>query len=199
MLKKIPFAVTMLAFLAVCGCETDKAPLTRTEDNSGVLLGGQGGMPALGWDTPVPVSATQFKAVQHFTPGDAIYGCDAGLNWRSDTVAYSDGIPPSATNPIRMMFVRYMMNGTQKEVVVRGNTLFLMADGSFKQAQTLSPGNLLQGADGSQVQVQALMAGLWIRGIQSISTSSGSSSDGILIAVNGLLIPDFAYVRSHNL
>ncbi len=197
MFKRSPLTMMILAVLMIFGCETDKSPLTR-EDGGG-LLGGSQGFSTFGWDTPVAVSATEFKTIQNILPGDAIYGCDASLEWRSETVTYSDGVAPSPRNQLTMIFVRYLLMGEQRQIVVTGGTLFLMADGSFQQAQSLYQGMLLQGADGSQVPVQAVMKGGWIRGVQSISTSYESPSGGILIEANGLLCPDFAYVRSHNL
>lgn len=146
---------------------------------------------ALAYGTQVG-TPTGYQSIETLEVGDALLASGEPLGWKTWAVKFSQGVPPDSSRSasLTMIFVRW----DDGEIIASPDHVFVRADLKLVQAQMLTPGIQLLGADGGLVTVEAVLAGQWAGGIHAIGTNApwpAAQLAGHLLSTQGVVTGDF--------
>lgn len=146
----------------------------------------------LAFNTPVLVSAGQYKNVQDFLIGDPVMAFNPDGTSASTEVGFSNGTSPASVQP-EMAYLTYQVDGESRTIVVTLDHTFLRADQKLIRASMLRPGMELVLATGGNTVIDNYEVKGYTGGVWNISTSTEppTSLDGHLIDTSGVLSGDY--------
>lgn len=116
------------------------------------------------------------------TPGDA-----GAMKLSTERVNFSSG-----TSEQNRQTMVYLVYGNDQSVIATPDQLFLLSSGKLKRADQLVLGlDRLVAPDGSSVEIYLISIGTYQGGVHHIAIN-GSSADGNLIVVSGVVVGDYA-------
>lgn len=128
------------------------------------------------------------RAVEDIAMGDSVLASGSPLEWHQNTVAFSQGTPPGGHQAL------VYMAWNEGEVLATQNHVFVLLDFSLRRADQLTPGLILLGADGGEVEVQSVSVGQFAGGVHAIATEAPwnpPSLAGRLLNTNGIVTGDY--------
>jgi hypothetical protein len=129
----------------------------------------------------VPSGATQIGQLR---AADLILGAGPDLQWQQYAVKSAEG----ESGEFTMVFLQ-LANGAQ--IVATPDQLFLLPDGSLREAVQLRLTDRLVGAGRQSIALREIAIGMYRGDVCEIATSAESALDGHLIEANGVVVADY--------
>lgn len=152
-------------------------------------LGAHGIVDCLAGGTNVAVPGGGWRAVELFQVGDKVLALNAAEEWEERVVQFSNGTGSGSVIPMAI----YILFEDQRELIVTPDHVLMLQTRVLKQAQALSPGEYLLGADLKPVRIVKVERGEWQGRIHNIATSGGPQDGpaGHLLNTAGVISGDF--------
>jgi hypothetical protein len=156
----------------------------------------------LAHNTPVAISAGQWKAIQEIKTGESVLTLREDKTWVEAKVVYSDGTPPSLNGNRPMIYLRFNRQGADVELLVTEEHPFLLPNMELQTAEKLAVGMHVLDDNMKPAEIIAFARGRYKGGIHNVSTVSpyegGDNADiwGHLINTSGIISGDM-YAQKH--
>lgn len=146
----------------------------------------------LAFGTPVQSTASDYKAVEEFVVGDAVFAADADLNWKERRVEFSQGTTGASVQKYTILIV---YGDDQRFLAVTSDHVFMLADRTLKVASRLTTADQLIAPDGRPVSIVSVHIGDYTAGFHHIATAKkapDANLDGNLLNTNGVVSGDYS-------
>jgi len=142
--------------------------------------------------TPVENDNNNWKAIGDIKVGESVLAMDTSGKWTKTNVVYSDG----SSMPERPFpYAIYITTENNITLITTASHLFLMADGSLKRADRLTPIDKLLDKNKKPLQITNLISGSYHGPIHHIATKNWNEKElnvsGHLINTSGVISADY--------
>jgi hypothetical protein len=140
--------------------------------------------------TRVSINATAQKAIESITDGQTVYAAayNNAAQWSQQTVQLSNGTHGGRQST--MIYIVYLLQGNERNIIVTGDQPFLLATKQLKQASRLIPGDNLLSPTGASLEVLKIAEGAYLGDVHDISIDT-IGGPGHWIVAAGIVCGDF--------